>query len=166
MVKFLVFAVMFLLLLPLSYSHGSTAKKKNKPATQKAPFSHGFKAKGQDCSKCHSLSKEDALLLFKDLIPNAKILAISASPVAGMWEVDVDAGGRKMPMYVDFSKKHLFSGAVIVISEKRNISQERMEELNKIVLSKNDVSQIPLGDTIVVGNKDAKHKVIVFSDPD
>lgn len=145
--KFVLFTVMFLLLLPASYSHG-------------------FTAKDQDCSKCHTLNKDEALTLFKDLIPNAKILAVSTSPIAGMWEVDVDAGGRKMPMYVDFSKKHLFSGALIAISEKRNISQERMEELNKIVLSKNDVSQIPLGDTIVVGNKNAKHKVIVFSDPD
>lgn len=147
MVKALVFAVLFLLLLPVSYSYG-------------------FTAKGQDCSKCHTLSKDEALILFKDLIPNSKILEISTSPVAGMWEVDVDAGGRKMPMYVDFSKKHLFSGALIAISEKKNISQDRMEELNKIVLSRNDVSQIPLGDTLVVGNKDAKHKVIVFSDPD
>lgn len=145
--KFLLFAVMFFLLAPVSYSHG-------------------FTAKGQDCSKCHTLSKDEALTLFKDLIPNAKILAVSAGPVAGLWEVDVDAGGRKMPMYVDFAKKHLFSGALIAISEKRNISQEKMEELNKIVLSRNDVSQIPLGDTITVGSKDAKHKVIVFSDPD
>lgn len=143
--KFVLFTVMFLLLLPASYSHG-------------------FTAKGQDCSKCHTLNKDEALTLFKDLIPNATIIAVSASPIAGLWEVDVDAGGRKMPMYVDFSKKHLFSGALIAISEKRNISQERADELNK--LSKNDVSQIPLGDTLVVGNKDAKHKVIVFSDPD
>lgn len=129
--------------------------------------SHGFSAKGQDCAECHKLSKDEAAALLKEVNPNLKVLDIKASPVAGTWEVDVDAGGRKMPLYVDFSKQHLISSQVIIsLRDKRNLAQERMEELNKVVLTKEDVTQIPLENALAMGDKDAKHKVIVFSDPD
>lgn len=128
--------------------------------------SHGFSAKGQDCAECHKLSKDDAAVLLKDLIPNLKVLDIRTSPVAGTWEVDVEAGGRKMPVYVDFSKQHLISQVIFSLKDKRNLAQERYEELNKIVLTKEDVTKIPLDDALALGDKDAKHKVIVFSDPD
>ena len=37
---------------------------------------YGFEARGQDCSKCHTLSRDEARDLLKDVIPNAKILEI------------------------------------------------------------------------------------------
>ena len=82
-------------------------------------------------------------------------------PVKGLWEVDIDAAGKKGPLYVDFSKKYLISGAVVSIKDKKNLTQERLTELNKV-----DVSKIPLDDALVMGDKDAKHRVIVFDDPD
>jgi len=45
--------------------------------------------------------------------------------------------------------------------EKKNLTQERLEELRKI-----DVSQIPLNDALVLGDQKARIKVISFSDPD
>ncbi|MDP2754294.1 MAG: DsbC family protein [Nitrospirota bacterium] len=97
----------------------------------------------------------------KDLIPNLKVLDIKTSPVKGIWEVDIEAGGKKGLLYVDFSKKYLISGAVVSIKDKENLTQERLTEINKV-----DVSKIPLDDALVMGNKDAKHRVIVFDDPD
>jgi len=128
-----------------------------------APFStlHAFSEKGQDCSKCHTLSTDEASALLKDLIPNVKVSGIMASPVKGMWEVDVEANGKKGLVYVDFSKKFLISGGIINIKEKKNLSQDRMAELNRI-----DLSKIPLDDALVMGDKEAKKKVIVFDDPD
>jgi thiol:disulfide interchange protein DsbC len=126
-----------------------------------ASYSYAFSAKGEDCSKCHTLSKEEAASLLKDLIPNVKVLEVRISPLKGVWEVDVEAGGKKGPTYVDFSKKHLVAGSIIEIKEKKNLTQERLTELNKV-----DVSQIPLGDALVMGDKDAKHKIIVFDDPE
>lgn len=123
--------------------------------------SYGFSEKGQECSKCHTLTKDEATVLLKDLIPNLKIIEIRESPVKGMWEVDVEAGGRKGPTYVDFSKKHFFAGSIIEIKDKRNLTQERLVDLTKV-----DVSQIPLDDALLLGEKDAKHKLIVFDDPD
>jgi len=83
------------------------------------------------------------------------------SPSKGLWEVYGQSGGRKGVFYVDFSKKHAFLGSLISIAEKKDLSQERLSQLNKI-----DVSQIPLQDALVMGNPDAKFKVIVFDDPD
>lgn len=129
-------------------------------------YAHGFSTKGQDCSKCHTLTKDDAAALLKDVIQNVKVLDVRVIPVKGMWEVDIEAGGRKAPLYVHFSKKYLLSGSLVNIAEKKNLTQERAEELNKVVLTKDDVSKIPLADALVMGEKNAKHKVIVFDDPD
>ena len=127
------------------------------------PMSHsyGFSEKGNDCSKCHTLKKDEAVSLLKDLIPNVNILDIKTIPVKGMWEVDIESGGKKGLLYVDFSKKHLISGSILDIKAKKNLTQERISEINKV-----DVSKIPLGDALVMGDKNAKHKVIVFDDPD
>jgi thiol:disulfide interchange protein DsbC len=145
--KFLLYLVVAVLLLPVSHAYG-------------------FSTKGQDCAKCHTLTKDDAATLLKDMIPNVKVLEVRIVPVKGMWEVDIESGGKKGPLYVDFSKKYLISGAIVSIKDKKNLTQERAEELNKVVLSKNDVSSIPLGDAVVMGDKNAKHKVIVFDDPE
>lgn len=124
-------------------------------------YSYGFSEKGQDCSKCHTLSKDEATSLLKDFAPNLNVIDIKVSPVKGMWEVDVDSGGKKGPTYVDFSKKYIIAGSVIEIHGKRNLSQERLIELNKV-----DVSQIPLDDALVMGDKGAKYKIVVFDDPE
>lgn len=129
-------------------------------------YSYGFGEKGQDCTKCHTLSKDEASTLLKDMIPNLKVLDVFTSPVKGFWEVDLEANNRKGLVYVDFSKKYLISGAIISIKEKKNLSQERSEELTKVVLSRDDVAKIPLDDAVVMGDKAARHKVIVFDDPD
>lgn len=124
-------------------------------------YSYGFVTKGQDCSKCHTLKKEEAEALLKELVPNLKVLDVRQSPMKAAWEVAIEAGGQKGVMYVDYSKKHLFSGSIVDIKAKKNLTQERFQEINKV-----DVASIPLKDALVMGDKDAKHKIIVFSDPD
>ncbi len=122
---------------------------------------YGFSDMGTDCTKCHTLSKDEAGTLLKEIIPNAKVLEIKNSPIKGFWEVDMETGGKKGLLYVDFSKKFLFAGSIVDIKAKRNLSQERFTELNKI-----DVASIPLDDALILGSKDAKHRIIVFDDPD
>ena len=107
------------------------------------------------------LTKEDATNLLKEIIPDVKIIEIRPAQVKGLWEIAVEAKGQKGIVYVDFSKKHLILGSIIDLKTKTNLTQERSIELNKI-----DVSQIPLGDALVMGDKDAKYRVIVFDDPD
>ncbi len=126
-----------------------------------ASFAFGFSDKEQDCSKCHTLKKDEAATLLKDLIPNPNILEIKTSPMKGMWEVDLESGGRKGLVYVDFSKKYMVYGNIVEIGTRKNLTQERIVEVSKI-----DISQIPLDDALVMGDKLAKYKVILFDDPD
>jgi thiol:disulfide interchange protein DsbC len=126
-----------------------------------AGYSYGFETKGQDCSKCHTLGNDEARELLKDVIPSMKIFEIGVSSTKGIWEVFFESAGRKGLIYVDFAKKYFFSGSLISIKDRRNITQERFSELNKV-----DLSQVPLDDALVMGDKTAKYKVIVFDDPD
>jgi len=123
--------------------------------------SYAFETKGQACSQCHTLSKEEAKDLLKNTIPNAVILNIQLSPAKGFWEVYLESMGRKGLVYVDFPKKHFFSGALISIAERKNLTQERLTDLNRV-----DVSQIPLKDALVMGDQNARIRVILFTDPD
>lgn len=126
-----------------------------------ADGSLAFETRGQDCSKCHKLSNDEARDLLKDIIPNLKILDVNSSPAKGFWEVYLESGGRKGLIYVDFQKKHFIAGNLISIAGKKNLSQERLTELNKV-----DVSQIPLEDALVMGDPKARIRIIVFDDPD
>jgi len=123
--------------------------------------SYSFSETEKDRSESLDLSVDEASTLLKELDPNIKILGVSKSPVEGLWEVAVEAGNRKSIVYIDSSKKYLLSGALISIKGKKNLTQERLTELSKV-----DVSQIPLDDAIVMGDKDAKYRVIVFDDPE
>jgi thiol:disulfide interchange protein DsbC len=126
-----------------------------------AGYGYGFSSRGQDCTKCHTLKKAEAEALLKGVVPNPRILDIRMTPLKTMWEVDLESQGKKGLVYVDFTKRYLISGSIIDLTAKKNITQGRFSELNRV-----DVSKIPLGDAIVMGNKNAKHKVIVFTDPD
>ncbi len=124
-------------------------------------ISHAFETKGQDCSKCHSLSTNEAVELIKPLAPDIKVLELRVSPSNAFWEVFSETGGRKILFYVDFSKKFLFSGSLYSLKERRNLTQESFSALNKI-----DIAQIPLGDALVMGDPKAKIRIIAFDDPD
>jgi thiol:disulfide interchange protein DsbC len=128
---------------------------------QYASNSYAFSNKGENCAKCHTLKKEEAAALLKDIVPNVKILSIKLTPMKSIWEIDIESGSKKGSLYLDITKKYLISGQIIDIKAKKNLTQEASEELNRI-----DVSKVPLGDAIVMGDKNAKKRVIVFTDPD
>ena len=73
----------------------------------------------------------------------------------------MEAGGKKGIFYIDFSGKHLVAGNIFVIATKANVTQEHFQEINKV-----DLSQVPLENSLVMGDQDAKYKIIVFDDPD
>lgn len=125
-------------------------------------LSFGFKASmGENCSSCHVLKKDEAAALLKEMFRDVKVLEVRTLPLRSLWEVDVESGGRKWPVYIDFSKRFLFSGALIDLKEKRDLTKERSTDMNRV-----DVSKIPISDALVLGDRNAHHKVIVFDDPD
>jgi len=115
---------------------------------------------GEDCAKCHTLTKDEATAIVKDLNPGLSVLDIKSSPLKALWEITLATGGQKAIAYVDFSKRYLLMGEMLDIKEKKNLTRDRMAEINKV-----DVSTIPLDDAIVMGDKNAPHKIIVFTDP-
>lgn len=99
--------------------------------------------------------------MLKEVIPDIKVLEVNQSPIKGVWEITAETKGKKTLYYVDYSEDLVIAGSIFNLKTKDNLTQERYLEINKI-----DVSLIPLEDTIIMGKKDAKHRVIVFTDPD
>ena len=120
-----------------------------------------FPVKNQDCSKCHTLKKEEADDLLKIFNKNIKVLSVTRSKAKYLWEVSYESDGKKGLIYIDLPKKHLLSGTILDLQSKKNLTQEKLSEITRV-----NVSQIPLRDALVIGDKNAKQKVIVFDDPE
>ena len=68
---------------------------------------------------------------------------------------------RKNIVYLDYSKKKIIIGNVIELQTKTNLTRESLDRINKV-----DLSQVPLENSLVMGDKDAKYKIVVFDDPE
>jgi thiol:disulfide interchange protein DsbC len=123
--------------------------------------SHAFEAKGEDCSKCHTLNPTEAKDLLKNIFPDIQVLEIRVSPFNGLWEIYSESRGQRGLLYLDFSKKYLLPGPLLSVKERRNLSQERLADLFRV-----DVSQIPLDDALIMGDPNAKIRIVAFDDPD
>lgn len=120
-----------------------------------------------DCQKCHTLdTKEVQQILTKIKTPDVKVLDIKISAVKGLWEVTVEDKGTKGIMYVGFSKKYIMSGPIFEVETALNKTQETMNDINQKSERYVDFSKISLDKALVMGSKDAEHKVVVFTDPD
>ncbi len=91
-------------------------------------------------------------------IPDLPIKAIRVSPIKGLYEVQ--AGSNLY--YSDREGKHLIvSGHIIDTAEHRDLTGERLEDINRI-----DWSILPLDKAIVSGDLKASTRMAVFTDPD
>jgi thiol:disulfide interchange protein DsbC len=117
-------------------------------------------ASDQNQKTCDQMSKDSLLTMLTKLVSDIQILEVGNTPIEGLCEVAIETKGKKGIIYTDPSAQYLISGSIVEIATKTNLTQERLIDLNKV-----DVSQIPLDNALVMGDKDAKHRVIVFSDP-
>ncbi|TLN17105.1 DsbC family protein, partial [bacterium] len=115
------------------------------------------------CTDCHSLSKEQATEALAPLGIAAEVIDVKLAKVPGLWSIAVfdKKNNRKLPIYLDYSKKYLIQGEVIEIATKESLTRLSMAELNRV-----NPGEIPLDDAVVVGKPDAKLRVIVFDDPE
>ena len=109
-----------------------------------------------NCLDCHSLNREEAAVLLKGKVDN--VLSVKISEVPGLWVLEAVFQGKTIPLYLDFSKKFIFSGNVIRLQDGENITPQPPIETV-------DVTSIPLKDAIILGDPKAPHKIIVFDDP-
>jgi thiol:disulfide interchange protein DsbC len=112
-----------------------------------------------DCKDCHQLTREEAAGILKGVA--GEVLDVKFSEVPGLWVVDIDQKGKRIPIYLDFSKQFLISGRVVRLATREDVTQKRFLALNKV-----DVAQIPLADAIVIGKSDAANRIIIFTDPE
>lgn len=128
---------------------------------------YGFGGCEEDCGKCHSLEQKEAeQILSKMKRTSAKVLDIKMSPVRGLWEVSVDDRGFRDVMYVGFSKKQIVRGTVIDIDQYAAKTQEKPVETKNSRAKYVDTSKVSLDSSLILGNINAEHKVLVFTDPD
>lgn len=121
----------------------------------------------QDCQKCHSLSKEDAKQIFVKLqAPDIEVIEIKMSPIGGLWEVIFENQGMRGMTYISFSKKYVMGGQIFEVDTSSNKSQERLQKMGDESQKYIDPSAVSLDNALLLGEKDARHKVIVFTDPD
>lgn len=125
-------------------------------------LSHAFMKEGcggGECTECHSLTRDEAATLLTGAVDD--VISVEPSAVGGLWVVDIVKEGRKWPVYIDFSKRFLLSGQIIRLSDKENVTENRFMRQNLV-----DVSSIPLENAVVIGDANAKRRIIEFSDPD
>ena len=111
------------------------------------------------CADCHSITKTETEALLGGLVD--KVNSVEFAEIPGMWVAEVQKGQKKLPVYIDFSKKYVISGNVIRLNDSKSQTQQRSAQMNSI-----DVSKIPLADALLLGKSSAKTKVIVFTDPE
>ena len=93
----------------------------------------------------------------KKSFPATKIEAVRPAPFNNGW-YEVIIGGE--PFYVDAAGRYLFAGTVIDMATKRNLTQERRDQLAWV-----DIKSLPLQSAIkrVYGN--GKRMLVTFEDP-
>jgi len=114
---------------------------------------------------CISLGGEEIRDILKKLnVPDAKVISIAESPIKGICEVAIDITGQTKIFYLDVHKNYLILGSLVEVA---NMSNKTMEAVQKIQDKKRiDTAKIPLTDAIVLGEKGASKKTVVFTDPD
>lgn len=115
--------------------------------------------RGKDCGSCHTLTREEATKLLSGRVE--KVIDVTRSEIPGLWTVAVETRGRKVPLYIDFSKKFLVWGNILDLGTMENLTEALAVALNRV-----DVSKIPLDDAVILGKPNAPHKIIIFDDPE
>ncbi len=72
--------------------------------------------------------------------------------------IEVRAAGNVF--YTDPGGDHLIEGQLIDVRNQRNLTEERLEELNRV-----DFAAFPLRDAVVLKLGNGKRRMVVFSDP-
>jgi len=154
--------LLILVVIPV-FSMNTLAAAKKTTAKQTASKASASldKAVIHNCASCHSLSKEEAGAVLKDL---GTVKDVKMSPIKGLYEITIQHDNRQAVIYLDYGKKLVAPGPVFDIAAKRSLTPPPVE-LPKII-SKADLERIPLTDSIVMGNPTGKKRIFVFTDPD
>ena len=111
-------------------------------------------------------AKEDVPVLTKEAAIKAlqviqgEVLSVSPTDIPGFYLVAMRMQGKIVPIFLDHSGAYLFSGNLIRLKDKANLTESYFQQLNPI-----DISTIPLDEGMTLGNPEATQQIIVFTDP-
>jgi thiol:disulfide interchange protein DsbC len=125
-------------------------------------FAAGTASKKQGCEKISQTEIQDILKSIK--AEKAKVIYVKDSPLTGICELALDAGRGPAILYFDVAKTHLIFGNLVDLKTMANLSEKSVMEIRD--KKKIDISKIPLGSALVLGDAKADKKVIIFTDPD
>lgn len=89
--------------------------------------------------------------------PGAQISSVVKTPYSGLFEVYLDG----QLVYVDAKAQYVFTGDVIDLKNRRNLTQERLNKLQAI-----NWNTLPLGNALKTVKGNGARKLAVFSDVD
>ncbi|MBA4344721.1 MAG: disulfide isomerase [Methylibium sp.] len=85
-----------------------------------------------------------------------KIDEVRQTAMPGLWEIRI---GNEL-RYTDAQGNYLIEGELIDLRSRRNLTDERQQQLNAI-----EFSALPLKDAVVWKNGNGKRRIAVFADP-
>ena len=124
-------------------------------------FGTGAAGCGADCSACHSMSRNEAAAVLKELDAGATVESVAPAPVRGLYQVVVKKGADTGIVYLDFSGKFLISGRIIDTGHKKDVTAGALDDLRHI-----DPATLPLKDALILGNEKGARCLYVFTDPE
>ncbi len=104
------------------------------------------------------LDKEAVIKILSGI--QGDVESVAATDIPGILQVNMKMQGKIYPLYIDSTGTYLFSGNIILIKNRVNLTEEAYKALNPV-----DVSAIPLDDALTLGAADNKRPIIVFTDP-
>jgi thiol:disulfide interchange protein DsbC len=109
-------------------------------------------------TEIQTLTKEDAIKALKGI--QGEVISVNPAEIPGLFRVAMKMQGKIIPIYLDESGSYLFTGNVIRIKDRKNLTEAHFQKLNPV-----DTAAIPLEDALILGNPEASQKIIVFTDP-
>jgi thiol:disulfide interchange protein DsbC len=116
---------------------------------------------------CSSMSEAELHGIFDKLAGapgGVTIVSHRPAPVEGLCEIAVGSVMNPQILYLDARKKFILPGPIFDARTMTNLSLAARQEIQD--RARIDVSRIPLDNALLLGEKQAAKKVIVFTDPD
>ena len=73
---------------------------------------------------------------------NIKVLSVTPAPIKGLCEVTIQQGNRKGITYIDENGKYLIAGRIVELESRRDLTGERIAELNRVKLSPSQIQKL------------------------
>jgi thiol:disulfide interchange protein DsbC len=125
-------------------------------------ISSAFADNGTKCTAITEKNIEDTLKKLN--VPSAKVLSIAPGPLGGICEMVFESDGNIRVFYADTSLNYLIFGTIIETKAMTNLTAERAQKMQD--KKRIDLAKIPLKEALVIGEKSAGKRVIIFTDPD